>query len=72
MIPYTSKSGKTSGVTAYEIGSDRISVQFNHKKVYTYTYQLNGSAIIEEMKLLAIQSEGLSSFISRNRDLKFI
>jgi hypothetical protein len=72
MTSYKSKSGKTSGVTAYEIGEDYIKVEFNKKKIYKYTYPLNNPAIIDNMKSMALQQEGLSTFISRNRDLKFV
>jgi hypothetical protein len=72
MKEYTSKSGKQSGVTAYEIGTDYITVQFKSKS-YTYPESLNSENVINEMKNLAINSEGLSTYISRNRNnLKFI
>ena len=39
MTTYKSTSGKQSGVTAYEIGSDYIIVWF-YSKQYKYTYQI--------------------------------
>lgn len=72
MTPYSSTSGKKSGVTAYEIGKDYITVKFDRNQ-YTYTESLNGKAVIEKMKSLAIASSGLSTYISRNRNtLNFI
>ena len=43
MTPYSSTSGKKSGVTAYEIGKDYITVKFDRNQ-YTYTESLNGKA----------------------------
>ena len=58
--------GRRLSVSAYEIGSDSIKVQFSDGSVYLYTYQSAGSANIEKMKQLAIAGEGLNSFILRN------
>jgi len=57
--------GGDSGVSAYEIGDDSITVQFSTGAVYLYTYRSAGSANIEEMKLLAAAGEGLNSYIKR-------
>ena len=57
--------GGDSGVSAYEIGDDSITVQFSNGTVYLYTYRSAGSANIEEMKLLASAGEGLNSYIKR-------
>lgn len=66
MTPYKSKSGKKSGVSAYEIGDDFIKVKIG-EKLYKYTYLKNKPPIIEHMKLLAIDSLGLSTYIARNK-----
>lgn len=58
--------GGDSGVSAYEIGAESITVQFNTGAVYLYTYRSAGSANIEKMKLLAVAGKGLNSFIMRN------
>ena len=68
MEVYKSKSGKASGVTGYEMGEDYITVQFGGANAYTYTYALNGKAIIDKMKKMALSSKGLSTFISRNKE----
>lgn len=65
MSPYSSKSGKKSGVTAYRSGTDFIAVQFNGKEVYTYTYRSAGRAAIETMKKLASEQKGLSTYIAQ-------
>ena len=66
MTPYSSISGKKSGVTAYEINTESITVDFSGRK-YTYPVYLNGENTINHMKSLALASNGLSSFIARNR-----
>lgn len=68
MFPYQSESHKRSGVTAYEIGDDFIRVRFA-TKTYTYTTANNSKAVIDSMKLLALSSRGLSTFIARNKDI---
>ena len=57
--------GGDSGVVAYEIGPDSITVMFSDGSIYLYTYQSAGSANIEHMKRLAIDGEGLNNFINR-------
>ncbi len=56
--------GKNSGVAAYEIGDDSITVQFSTGAVYIYTYRSAGNTNIEKMKLLAFAGKGLNSFIN--------
>lgn len=67
MTPYKSKSGKSSGVTAFDIGEDYIRIQFNYTEIYTYTYKTAGEKAVERMKALAKAQKGLSTFISRNQ-----
>ncbi len=57
--------GGNSGIAAYEVENDSITVQFSDGSIYLYTAQSAGSANIEEMKLLASSGEGLNSFINR-------
>jgi hypothetical protein len=64
MENYKNLSGD-SGVKAYELGSDSITVEFNDGKVYQYTYQSAGRENVESMKKLAVAGKGLNSFISR-------
>ena len=56
--------GKDSGVAAFEIGQDSITVQFNDGAVYLDNTQSAGVANIAELKLLALAGQGLNSFIS--------
>jgi len=57
--------GGDSGVSAYEIGAESITVQFSTGAVYLYTYRSAGSANIEKMKLLAAAGKGLNSYIKK-------
>ena len=54
MAYYSSRSGKKSGVTAYEIGSDFIKIQFTNSKIYKYSNRSAGSTAVNTMKSLAI------------------
>ena len=56
-----------SGIIAYEIGDNSITVEFEKGKVrnYLYTYASAGIDNIEQMKVLAIAGQGLNSFIDR-------
>lgn len=58
--------GGNSGVSAYEIAADSITVLFNTGAEYIYTYQSAGRENIEQMKALAISGRGLNSFIMLN------
>lgn len=57
--------GGDSGVSAYEIGAESITVRFSTGTLYRYTYRSAGSASIEKMKLFAAAGEGLNSYIKR-------
>lgn len=65
MERYLNRSGDT-GVSAYEIGVDSIRVQFNDGWTYLYDNRSAGAANIETMKRLAVDGQGLSTFISRH------
>lgn len=56
--------GGDSGVSAYEITSDSITVQFKDGAVYLYNYTSTGKNDVETMKSLAGSGRGLNSFIS--------
>jgi hypothetical protein len=66
MHSYRSKSGKPSGVIGYEIGKDFILVEFTNREVYKYSYEMADKDVVERMKVLALNSLGLSTFISKN------
>jgi hypothetical protein len=63
---------KDSGVEAYEIIFDRISVKFKGGSVYVYSYQSDGRENIEKMKKLAQLGDGLNSFIKLNVKYKYV
>ena len=63
MERYGNLSGD-SGVSAYEIGSDFIRVEFSSGRIYLYTYISTGSDDIESMKKLATDGRGLNTFIN--------
>ena len=65
MTPYESTSGKESGVLAYRTGPDFIMVKFE-AGIYTYTIRSCDADAIEEMKALATQQCGLSTYIAQN------
>lgn len=64
MKRYANASGH-SGVVAYEIRSDAITVAFRDGGVYRYTYVSAGRDNVERMKQLAAAGRGLSTFIHR-------
>lgn len=57
--------GGDSGVVSYEIGSDRIKIQFTTGPVYVYTHAATGQAHVETMKQLAVAGEGLNAYVNR-------
>ena len=65
MEKYQNLSGK-SGVSAFEIGTDYILIQFvNSNDIYRYNYIKPGKGKVEKMKMLATRGMGLSTFISQ-------
>ncbi|WP_353554184.1 hypothetical protein [Paraburkholderia terrae] len=64
MKRYRDLSGQ-SGVVAYEVSDDAITVKFRDGDVYLYDYATTGLREVEEMKRLAVAGQGLSTYISR-------
>lgn len=58
-------TGGDSGVTAYEIGTDYIRVQFSGTSL-TYSYRKATSTHVENLKQLARNGSGLNSYIDRH------
>ena len=58
--------GGNSGIHAYLTGTDHIDVQFDGGKVYRYSYRSAGRDKVEQMKKLAVQGQGLNSYITKN------
>ena len=55
---------RNSGVIAFEIAADSITVKFIDGNKYLYTYDSAGADNVDHMKQLALRGEGLSGFIS--------
>lgn len=68
METYSNLSG-TSGVLAYQLGGNHITVQFRvgQYTFYKYTNTSAGSGVVEVLKNLARQGKGLNSYISTNK-----
>jgi hypothetical protein len=64
MQRYKNQSGD-SGVVAYDIDTNSITIQFRDGGRYLYTITSAGAANIAEMQRLARFGRGLCSFISR-------
>jgi hypothetical protein len=54
-----------SGVRAFELGDNSITVQFKDGSIYLYTTQSAGAAHIQAMKRLAENGDGLNSYINK-------
>jgi hypothetical protein len=67
MRPYISRNKKDSGVIGYESGNDNIIVLFTNGDQHTYTHVSAGRAVVEQMKKLAQEHNGLSAFISQKK-----
>lgn len=64
MHRYRNRSGE-SGVVAYELGKDSITIQFAGGERYLYTARSAGQDNIAKMRALAEDGRGLSTFISQ-------
>ncbi|WP_299114337.1 hypothetical protein [uncultured Winogradskyella sp.] len=64
-MPLYRNLGGNSGVHSYEIGMDRIIVTFSTNASYEYTYASASRQHIENMKSLALQGQGLNSYINK-------
>ncbi len=54
-----------SGVTAYDLGTDYIDVEFRDGKLYRYTHHVPGRQEVEIMKQLAEEGQNLATFINK-------
>lgn len=64
MKPYKNLSGH-SGITSYEMGKEHIIVAFVSGDTYRFDYDNPGRAHVENMKYLAKEGMGLSTYISK-------
>ncbi|HEY1997120.1 hypothetical protein [Paraburkholderia sp.] len=69
MERYRNSSGD-SGVQAYEIGDRFIAVRFKSGVTYWYTDASVGPKHLAEIKRLAQQGQGLSTYISTHADVR--
>ena len=65
LIPYGNRSGD-SGVRAYALLADGIVVQFHAGALYFYGPGRPGAATVKQLKALAQQGRGLSTYISQH------
>jgi hypothetical protein len=66
VIPYKNSS-KKSGVVAYEAGKTFIRIKFKDAPfIYTYNYIKPGKTHVLQMRKLADEGNGLSTYISQN------
>lgn len=64
MQNYANRGGD-SGVVAFEIAANSITVQFKDGWKYVYDNAKPGSAIVAQMKAFAQAGQGLNSYIGR-------
>lgn len=64
MKPYKNL-GIDSGVVAYEITDDAITIKFRDGGIYRYDYAVTGENEVEHMKRCALAGRGLATFINR-------
>lgn len=55
-----------SGIRAYEIGKDSITIQFINGGTYLYNYASAGKRHIERMKTLAESGDGLNTYLNQH------
>ena len=70
MTPYENSNG-SSGIVAYEIQREAVVVEFRHGGKYLYDYDTTGRELVEEMKVLALEGQGLATYINRNVRARF-
>ncbi len=66
MERYYTRSGKPSGVTGYEIGTDYIIVRLNNGFTYRYSDASCGAENVQNMIACAKDQSGLHTYIQRN------
>lgn len=65
MNRYKNLSGNSS-ISSYEIGDDRITVQYSDGMNYLYTNLKTGAHNIDQMKRLAVLGQGLNTYIHKH------
>jgi hypothetical protein len=57
---------KNTGIIAYQIAPDAISIKFRDGSVYLYTNVKPGKTHVTNMKSLAKKGEGLTTYINQH------
>jgi len=65
-MQYYPSSHKNTGIIAYEILPDAISIKFRDGSVYLYTAASTGKNHISQMQALAKKGEGLTTYINQH------
>jgi hypothetical protein len=60
------KGLENGGVSAYQISDDAIILKFKDGRIYSYNYVKPGKEQVEEMKKLAINGSGLTTYVNQN------
>ncbi|SLJ84915.1 hypothetical protein [Psychrobacter sp. DAB_AL43B] len=66
MIKIYGNYSNKSGIEAYEVNDESITIHFKGGGIYLYNYFATGITHIIEMKRLAVTGNGLNSYISKN------
>jgi len=56
-----------SNIEAYEYGNDWITVRFKDDSEYDYSNEIITPYVLNQMKLLADEGNGLNAFINKNK-----
>lgn len=64
MQRYKALSGD-AGIVAYEIEDDAIILEFNDGRQYVYSYARPGMEHVEQMKVLAAEGKGLTTYVNQ-------
>lgn len=64
MKRYEDRSGR-GGITGCEIFSNGIILEFKYVDQYLYDYSKPGKEHVEQMKILAEQGEGLTTYVNQ-------
>lgn len=65
MLKFYKNLSGNSGVKAYDVGDDFIIVAFVTGDTYRYDYVIPGQEHVENMKYLAEEGFGLSTYLSK-------
>ena len=66
MERYKGQDNHHSGVRAYELLTDGIKLQFQDYSTYLYDYQKPGKYHVEQMKRLAREGSGLTTYVNQH------